>query len=348
MYIDTMLKLVEDAEEHALKNILSNYTNINAEQTGYDNWNGGRYFYTVYIEIPIIIFKQFSQNINELEQNISERLHFLIRQYPDILISKVYISPETNRVINWSKISKLYSKTELIAEIKYLKEILENVATSKIQIQDINDDYKHRYYKVKQSLDILQIDNPNVFNDLWKWYQFWKKPTENLNTYASRRKYINDLHTPLLNSIHEADEHNHMAVLVDLKGWEKVKESVELIKNSMLSASLPEQFQMVGLLCRETIISLAQSVYIEEKHNSDPTIKISETDVKRMLDGFISAELSGGSNEDFRRYARASLDLANKLTHKRTATNLEASLCTISTFSLINFIGAISSKPCYF
>jgi hypothetical protein len=105
---------------------------------------------------------------------------------------------------------------------------------------------------------------------------------------------------------------------------------------------------MVGLLCRETIISLAQSVYIEEKHNSDPTIKISETDVKRMLDGFISAELSGGSNEDFRRYARASLDLANKLTHKRTATNLEASLCTISTFSLINFIGAISSKPCYF
>lgn len=346
-YIDTILELIKDENRSDLKSILQNYSNIHAEETGFDNWDGGQYYYTINVEIPVQIFKQNLQKINNLEQDILDQLSFLIRQYSNIHIQQVYISPETNRIINWNKISKLYSKAELIEEIEDLKKILIKVATG-TKIQEVNDEYKEKYNKVKQALEIIQIDNPNNFTDLWDWYKFWCIPTNNLGKYAPRRDYINHLHKPLLNSINEAPENNQLDILVDLTGWDKVKKSVELIKNSIYEAETSEEFQGIGLLCRETIISLAQSVYIEEKHNSDTTIKISPTDAKRMLDGFIIVELSGGSNEDFRRYARSSLDLANKLTHKRTATNLEASLCTISTFSLINFIGAISSKPCYF
>lgn len=347
-YIDTILELIKDEHNSSLKSILQSLTNIYAVETEYDNWNGGQYYYTIYIEIPITTFKQYSQKIIEIEQNIIERIGILIRQHENIHISNVYISPETKRIINWGKISELYTKPLLINDIDIIKNILINVATGKLQIQDNNVEYKAKYNRIKQALDKIQVDNKNSFSDLWSWYSFWKDDSNKLKTYASRRKYIGDLFEPLLSLISQAEENNQMDVLVDLKGWEKVKKSVELIKKAMLEAQLIEHFQTIGLLCRETIISLAQYIYIEEKHNIEKIVKVSETDAKRMLDGFISVELSGGSNEDFRRYAKASLDLANKLTHKRTATYKEASLCSISTFSLINLIGAINGNDCYF
>lgn len=347
-YIDTLIHLLNNEEDYNLKNILQKYSNVYSVDAGYDNWNGGQYYYNINIEVPIEIFKQYYTNINEIEQKILNNFSFLIRQNENIHISNVYILPDAKRIINWDKISDLYTKSSLIEDIEEIKSILINVGTGVWLIQNYNNQYKDKYNKIKKALEKIQIENKNMFCDLWNWYSFWKDDSNKLNSYASRRSYINNLFETILNSINDAEEDIQMNVLVDLTGWDKVKKSVELIKKSMFEAQLIEHFQTIGLLCRETIISLAQSVYIEEKHNTENTIKISETDAKRMLDGFISIELSGGSNEDFRRYAKSSLDIANKLTHKRTATYKEAALCSIATFSLINLIGAINGNDCYF
>ena len=72
--------------------------------------------------------------------------------------------------------------------------------------------------------------------------------------------------------------------------------------------------------------------------------KISNTDAKKMLEAYIAVELAGSSNATLRKYARATLDLANELTHKRTATKKDASLCSIATLSLINLIGTIEGR----
>ena len=45
-------------------------------------------------------------------------------------------------------------------------------------------------------------------------------------------------------------------------------------------------------------------------------IEASETDAKRMLDAYLAVELGGGPNEQARKHARASLDLANQLQHR--------------------------------
>lgn len=347
-YIDTLIHLLNNEEDYELKNILQKYSNVYPVDAGYDNWDGGQYYYNINIEIPIEIFKQYYTNINEIEQKILNNLSFLLRPNENIHISNVYLLADAKRIINWDKISDLYTKSSLIEDIDKIKSILINVATGVWLIQDYNTQYKDKYNKLKKALEKIQIENKNMFSDLWNWYSFWKDDNNKLGSYASRRAYINNLFETILNSINDAEEDIQMNVLVDLTGWDKVKTSVELIKKTMLEAQQIEHFQTIGLLCRETIISLAQSVYIEEKHNTENTIKISETDAKRMLDGFISVELSGGSNEDFRRYAKSSLDIANKLTHKRTATYKEAVLCSISTFSLINLIGAINGNDCYF
>lgn len=100
----------------------------------------------------------------------------------------------------------------------------------------------------------------------------------------------------------------------------------------------------MGLLSRETLISLAQEVYDPETHDTVDSVEPSKTDAKRMLQAVIATELAGGSNEEARRHVCASLSLANALQHRRTATFRDAALCTEATTSVVHCIGIITGR----
>jgi len=123
--------------------------------------------------------------------------------------------------------------------------------------------------------------------------------------------------------------------------WEKVYRSLDEAKNRLDEASTEEQFQAVGIICRETLISLAQIVYDPVEHPSERIIP-SKTDAKKMLDAFLSNKLSGHTNEAARHQAKATLDLANDLQHKRTAGYRDAALCVEATTSVVNTVTLLS------
>ena len=102
--------------------------------------------------------------------------------------------------------------------------------------------------------------------------------------------------------------------------------------------------EAVGLHCREVIISLSQQVYNPDKYPTLDGVKASETDAKRMLDAYLAVELGGGPNEQARKHARASLDLANQLQHRRTATFREAALCAEATTALVNIVSIVAGR----
>lgn len=77
--------------------------------------------------------------------------------------------------------------------------------------------------------------------------------------------------------------------------WEKVDRCVEDARKQLEQASTEEQFQSIGLLCRETLISLAQVVYLPSRHSPLDGVLPSETDAKRMLEAYLAAELGGVS-----------------------------------------------------
>jgi hypothetical protein len=117
--------------------------------------------------------------------------------------------------------------------------------------------------------------------------------------------------------------------------WEKVYRSLDEAKTRLDQASTEEQFQAVGMICRETLISLAQIVYDPTEHAPEG-ITPSKTDAKRLLDAFLSHKLAGHENEAARRQAKATLDLANALQHKRTAGYRDAAHCVEATTSVVN------------
>ncbi len=235
-----------------------------------------------------------------------------------------------------------FEKTELERLIEAQKDAMIAVATGGPRIESKNQDYKDRRYQIREKLNDLGKQDPNPFEDLWAWYGRWR--SGDLPSYQSRREYIRDLYQHLLEDLAGADVHNPAEPSREPTGWEKVDRNIDGIITQLARASRQEEYQAVGLLCRECLISLALAVYQSEAHRTADGVRPSNTDAYRMLEGYFLSEYSGSQNEALRRHAKASLILANELQHKRTAEYKDAALCAEATRTVVNIVAITSGK----
>lgn len=133
-------------------------------------------------------------------------------------------------------------------------------------------------------------------------------------------------------------------VFVEPTGWAKVDRQMGEIRLRLSEATAEEQFQGVGHLCREALISLAQAVYDREKHPTLDEVEPSATDAKRMLQAYIAVELPGAGNADARKHARAAFDFANSVQHDQAASFLDAALCVEATLSVIRVVAIVAGR----
>jgi hypothetical protein len=133
-------------------------------------------------------------------------------------------------------------------------------------------------------------------------------------------------------------------IVVRPTGWVRVDRAIGEARSQLAAAVHEEQYQQVGMLCREALISLAQAVYDTERHPIEDDTEVSKTDAKRMLTAFFNVELAGGANKEQRKHAHAALDVANKTTHDRAADFRRAALCEEATTSVINTVAIICGR----
>ncbi len=236
------------------------------------------------------------------------------------------------------------SKTKIkaaIREIELQKALMISVSTGGPRIQNVNDEYKERKLGILSILSEIGLEDPNPFGDLWNWYGRWSDGS--LPTYQSRRIYITELYQPLLENLSRLDQQK-ITEHVEPTGWERVDRTIEKIVQLLAASINEEDYQTVGLMCREAIISLAQAVYCPDSHKSVDGVKPSETDAKRMLENYITSELAGSPNEEIKRYAKNAYQLSVVLQHRRNANFRQAALCVEATRSLINIMAIISGR----
>jgi hypothetical protein len=127
-------------------------------------------------------------------------------------------------------------------------------------------------------------------------------------------------------------------------GWQRVDRQLQEMRLRLDSAETEEQYQGVGLLCREVLISVAQEVYDPVRHPLIDDKTPSLTDAKRMLESIFEAELKGSSNEESRAHAKAAVRLALALQHKRFADFRTAALCAEGTWSVVNMLAILAGR----
>ncbi len=124
----------------------------------------------------------------------------------------------------------------------------------------------------------------------------------------------------------------------DRERWAKVDRQVERAWERLADASAGEDCQSVGHLCREILISLAEAVYVRERHPPVDGVEPSATDAKRRLEAYIAVEFRGRSHKAMRKSMRACVDQAVELQHDRNATETEAATCLIATQAVVDLI----------
>ena len=231
---------------------------------------------------------------------------------------------------------------ELIAEIEAQRSLMIAVATGGPRIQQVNEQYIERRHRIAGELQRHGLEDPNPHGDLWAWYGRWS--AGDLPSWAFRRAHLSEIYQPLIDRVRAGPTAATARIFEEPTGWLRVDRGIYEIRRQLEQAEHEEQFQAVGLLCREALISLAHVVYEPQRHPPTDGVQPSETDAKRMLDSYLAVELGGGPNEGVRQHAKAALSLALKLQHQRTATYRHAALCAEATISIVNLIAIISGR----
>jgi hypothetical protein len=152
----------------------------------------------------------------------------------------------------------------LISHIEAQKDLMIAVATGGPRIQHKNAEYREKREVIQAVLAKIGLEDPNPHSDLWAWYGRWS--SGDLPTYQSRREYIANLYGPLLAILEKRKLAGPAEPAAVPTGWARVDRGIDAIRGRLETAENEEEFQTVGLLCRETLVSLSQAIYEPSKH----------------------------------------------------------------------------------
>lgn len=143
-----------------------------------------------------------------------------------------------------------------------------------------------------------------------------------------------------------AEKESLIDFISDISDWNGIDEAITKINKDCSMANSEMEYQNIGNSCRNLVISVAQIVFNPEIHGkiNKEGKELSKTDAIGMLTNYFTYNFSGSSNEFYRKYAKAANDLANMLTHKRTATKRDMLITVSATLSLVNLIGVMEGK----
>ena len=240
-------------------------------------------------------------------------------------------------------IQSLLSREGLGQEVQRQRDLMVSVSTGGgPSLKEAQKDYADRWKLINRTLTSMGLKDPNPFRDIWEWHGRWS--SGDLPQYRDRRAFLSEMFRPLLDQLEAANSGDRTGLGAEPTGWERVDRCVEKARIRLTAARVEEDFQQVGLLCREVLISVAQAVYDPERHPSLDGTRPSSTDAKRMLEAFIAVELAGGSNEIARKHAKAAMDLALALQHDRRATFRAGAMCEEATTSVVNLVAILTGR----
>ncbi|MGO4558104.1 hypothetical protein [Mesorhizobium sp. 2RAF21] len=232
----------------------------------------------------------------------------------------------------------------LLPDLIIHREMMIDVSEGRKRIQEVDDYYGARQARLVEGCAGAGIKYENPHKSLWDWYHFWKE--QGWGSWAERRDYVRKLFAgPVAAAVGRV--HNPSPVAErEPTGWELVDRQIGKARMQFDRASAEEDWQGVGLTCREVLISLGQAAHDPEVHPTvdDKGTRISRTDARRLLDAWLHHEMPGGDNREVRAHIKASLDLAVHLQHRRTASRQLAALCLEATSSAVAVVAIMAGR----
>ena len=256
-------------------------------------------------------------------------------------IDSIVIKPLVKHYFNWNLIDEYDNKEAFISDILKLRDMLIDVSTGVKKIEQIEIEYKNLYNKVDEVFIKIDLDNPNPFKSLWEAYSYW---STNLDSYAKRRVYFSNLYYELLKLVNTSEGDNIINIQLEYTNWDSINRTIVDIKKQYNEANTAAQFNGIGAMCRNVYNCLADVIYKEEYHIDKTSPLPNANEYKNKLLEFVVFKLDGKTNEDFRSHCKKMIDIADTLTHKKTATKQQAALTINAVISILNIVTILNEN----
>jgi hypothetical protein len=142
----TLLELFKNQKQHKVCEILEN-SRATIEETGYDDWDGGRCLFTLYLDLPIKLFARVESDVPKMEKLIAAKFEKVVPGTGGLWLRFVNIKPamvhQTNTLL--SKIAP--AEIEHLWKPGLLRLFLSHIAADKVAVS-----------KLKVALILLGVD----------------------------------------------------------------------------------------------------------------------------------------------------------------------------------------------
>lgn len=196
-------------------------------------------------------------------------------------------------------------------------------------------------------LGITTFDPP--FRDFNTFYKHWRtKGAVGPGGWQARRdildKYFEPLHT-LLDEREAGSITSTLAAAISprrVTGWPRVDEEISELRRHFESASTQQDYSNVGNDCVAILEALSATVYDHSRHQRGNDAEPPVASTKARLDRYVEVEFAGAENAELRKLARATIELAQAVKHRRaTVSRIEAGIAADAVILLATMLRRI-------
>lgn len=181
------------------------------------------------------------------------------------------------------------------------------------------------------------------FRDHTTWRAWWNRNGGH-GSWQARRELLSGLFDETYEQLVEAQNRGVAFNLVEAVsphrslGWPEVDLELHELRRQFTRATTPQDCAAVGLVAVRVTEALSRRVYVHAEHGAsgEPEPKVADT--KRRLGAFIASKLPGSGNEEVRRLAKTTIEVAQAMKHRGTPSRVEAGIAADAVLLLANIL----------
>lgn len=197
-------------------------------------------------------------------------------------------------------------------------------------------------------LSITEFDPP--FRDFNSFYKYWIR-NDGYGSWQARRDILDEIFEPLHRDLDEREADSISSTLAAaisprrVTGWPRVDEEISELRRHFESASTVQDYSNIGNDCVSTLEALSATAYSHDRHGREGEVEPPVAKTKDRLGRYIEVELAGRENANMRKLARATIEVAQAVKHRRgTTTRNDAGIAADSVILLANMLRRIAAK----
>lgn len=203
---------------------------------------------------------------------------------------------------------------------------------------------------VSARLGITSFSPP--FRDFDSFYKHWRTVgASGSGGWQARRDILDEYFEPLHLLLDEREAGSIVSTLATavsphrVTGWPRVDEEVSELRRHFEAASSQQDHSNIGNDCVAILEAISETVYDHERHRRADEAEPPAANTKARLERFVEVELPGAANAELRKLARASIELAQAVKHRRvTVSRTEAGIAADAVILLANMLRRIQSS----